>query len=364
MRGTLQAAKTLSMVDWWPEQVHPAVAIFRAVTSRQKGETVMKPRVFVSRMIPQEGLDIVLAACDAELNADDRHLSPAELIAKVTGKEGLLCLLSDDVNDAILGASPQLKVVANVAVGYNNIDVQAATHRRIIVTNTPGVLDDTTADFTWCLLLASARRLAEADRYARGGKYTGWGIMLLCGEDIFGKTLGICGLGRIGRGVAKRARGFEMRILYTDAVPAPAAVERELGAEFVEKETLFRESDFVTLHIPLLSETYHYVSNKELKLMKQTAHLINASRGPVVDETALVQALRERRIAGAGLDVYEHEPRMAPGLIDLDNVTLAPHIASASVETRMKMAVMAATNLVEALQGRRPPNIVNPEVLA
>jgi glyoxylate reductase len=324
----------------------------------------MKPRVFVSRMIPQAGLDIVLAACDAEVNVDDRHLSQAELIDKVTGKDGMLCLLTDDINDDILGASPQLKVVANVAVGYDNIDVQAATRRKIIVTNTPGVLDDTTADFTWCLLLASARRLAEAERYARAGKYTGWGITLLCGEDVFGKTLGICGLGRIGRGVAKRAKGFEMRILYADAVPAPDEVECELGAQFVDKETLFREADFVTLHVPLLPETHHYVSVKELKLMKKTAHLINASRGPVIDELALVQALRERWIAGAGLDVYEHEPQLTPGLTELDNVTLAPHIASASVDTRTKMAVMAATSLVEALQGRRPPNLVNPEVLA
>ena len=324
----------------------------------------MKPRVFVSRRIPQEGLDIVLAACDAEVNGDDEHLSQVGLIDRVKGKEGLLCLLTDDINDAILGASPQLKVVANVAVGYNNIDVQAATRRKIMVTNTPGVLDDTTADFTWCLLLASARRLAESERYTRAGRYTGWGIMLLCGEDVFGKTIGICGLGRIGRGVAKRARGFEMRILYTDAVRAPVEVERELGAQFVDKETLCREADFITLHVPLLPETHHYVSTKELKLMKKTAHLINASRGPVVDEMALVQALRERWIAGAGLDVYEHEPHIAPGLTELDNVTLAPHIASASVETRTKMAVMAATNLIEALQGRRPPNIVNPEILA
>ncbi len=324
----------------------------------------MKPRVFVSRRIPQEGLDIVLAACAAEVNGDDEHLSQAELIDRVKGVEGLLCLLTDDINDAILGASPQLKVVANVAVGYNNIDVQAATRRKIMVTNTPGVLDDTTADFTWCLLLASARRLAESERYTRAGRYTGWGIMLLCGEDVFGKTIGICGLGRIGRGVAKRARGFEMRILYTDAVRAPVEVERELGAQFVDKETLCREADFITLHVPLLPETHHYVSTKELKLMKKTAHLINASRGPVVDEMALVQALGERWIAGAGLDVYEHEPHIAPGLTELDNVTLAPHIASASVETRTKMAVMAATNLIEALQGRRPPNIVNPEILA
>jgi glyoxylate reductase len=323
----------------------------------------MKPRVFISRMIPQAGIDIVQAVCDVEINADDRHLSQAELIAKVTGTAGLLCLLTDDINDAILGASSKLKVVANVAVGYDNIDVQAATRRKIIVTNTPGVLDDTTADFTWCLLIASARRLAEADRYTRAGKYTGWGIMLLCGEDIFRKTIGICGLGRIGRGVAKRARGFEMRVLYTDAVQAPAEVERELGAQFVGKETLFREADFVTLHLPLLPQTHHYVSTPELMMMKKTAHLINASRGPVVDEIALVRALQARRIAGAAIDVYEHEPDMASGLVELDNVTLAPHIASASVDTRMKMAVMAATNLVEALQGRRPANIVNPDVL-
>jgi lactate dehydrogenase-like 2-hydroxyacid dehydrogenase len=324
----------------------------------------MKPRVFVSRMIPQAGLDIVLAACDVEVNADDNHLSRAELIDKVTGKVGLLCLLTDDINEAILSAGSQLKVVANVAVGYDNIDLQAATRRRIIVTNTPGVLDETTADFAWCLLLASARRLVEADRYTRAGKYRGWGITLLCGEDIFGKTLGICGLGRIGRGVAKRARGFAMRILYTDAVQSPMEIERELGAQFVDKETLFREADFVTLHVPLLPETHHYVSTNELRLMKKTAHLVNASRGPVVDEAALVHALRERRIAGAGLDVFEHEPLMAAGLAELDNVTLAPHIASASVDTRARMAVMAATNLIEALQGRRPPNIVNPEVLS
>jgi glyoxylate reductase len=324
----------------------------------------MKPRVFVSRVIPQEGLDIVLAACDAEVNTADTQLSRAELIDRVRGKDGLLCLLTDEIDEAVLAASPRLKVVANVAVGFNNIDVSAATRRKVMVTNTPGVLDDTTADFTWCLLLASARRLVEADRYTRAGKFTGWGILLFCGEDVHGKTLGICGLGRIGRGVAKRARGFDMKILYTDAVRAPVAVERELGARYVEKETLFREADFVTLHIPLLPETHHYVSAKELKLMKKTAHLINASRGPVVDEAALLQALRERWIAGAGLDVYEYEPRLTPGLTELDNVTLAPHIASASLETRTKMAVMAATNLVEALSGHRPPNLVNPEVLA
>jgi lactate dehydrogenase-like 2-hydroxyacid dehydrogenase len=324
---------------------------------------VVKPKVFISRMIPQAALDLVMAACEAEVNTADRHLAHAELIEHVRGVDGLLCLLTDEIDDAILAASPHLKVVANVAVGFNNIDVQAANRRHIMVTNTPGVLDHTTADFAWCLLLASARRLVEGDGFTRAGKFTGWGIMLLCGQDVHGKTLGICGLGRIGRGVAKRAIGFEMRLLYTDVSRAPAEVERELGVQFVDKETLFREADFVTLHVPLLPETHHYVSAKELRLMKRTAHLINASRGPVVDETALVQALRERWIAGAGLDVYEHEPDLTPGLADLDNVTLAPHIASASVETRTAMAVMAATNLVEALQGRRPPNLVNPEVL-
>lgn len=324
----------------------------------------MNPKVFVSRMIPQTALDIVTAACDAEVNTADTHLSQAELMARVQGKEGLLCLLTDEINEAILAAGDQLKVVSNVAVGFNNIDVQAASRRKILVTNTPGVLDDTTADFAWCLLLASARKLVEADRFTRAGKFTGWGIMLFCGEDISGKTLGICGLGRIGRGMAKRAKGFDMRILYTDAVRAPAAVEGELDAQFVDKETLFREADFVTLHVPLLPETEHYVSVRELRAMKQTAHLINASRGPVLDEAALVEALREHWIAGAGLDVYEDEPHLAPGLAELENVTLAPHIASASVETRTKMAIMAATSLVEALQGRRPPNLVNPEVLA
>lgn len=324
----------------------------------------MNPKVFVSRMIPQTALDIVTAVCDAEVNTADTHLSQAELMVRVQGKEGLLCLLTDEINEAILAAGTQLKVVANVAVGFNNIDVQAASRRKIQVTNTPGVLDDTTADFAWCLLLASARKLVEADRFTRAGRFTGWGIMLFCGEDVSGKTLGICGLGRIGRGMAKRAKGFDMRILYTDAVRAPTEVEAELGARFVDKETLFREADFVTLHVPLLPETQHYVSVRELRAMKKTAHLVNASRGPVLDEAALVQALREHWIAGAGLDVYEDEPHLAPGIAALDNVTLAPHIASASVETRTKMAMMAATSLVEALQGRRPPNLVNPEVLA
>ncbi|RMF85798.1 MAG: D-glycerate dehydrogenase [Nitrospinota bacterium] len=322
----------------------------------------MKPKVFVSRIIPKPALDMIAQACEMELNEEDKPLSKAELIERIRDKDGLLCLLTDKIDEEVLSANPNLKVVANVAVGYDNIDVAAATRHKVMVTNTPGVLDNTTADFAWTLLMASARRLVQADKFTREGKYKGWGIMLFLGEDVYGKTLGICGLGRIGRAVARRARGFDMRILYTDAVRADPAVEQELGVTFVDKETLLRESDFVTLHVPLLPETYHYISTKELNMMKRTAHLINASRGPVVDEKALVQALREKRIAGAALDVFEEEPKLAPGLAELENVTLAPHIASASVETRTRMATMAAENLIAALSGKRPPNLVNTEL--
>jgi lactate dehydrogenase-like 2-hydroxyacid dehydrogenase len=326
-----------------------------------KGGT-MKPKVFVSRVIPQTAIDMIAQACDMELNTEDKHLSKAELISKIRDKDGLVCLLTDSIDEEVLSANPKLKIVANVAVGFNNIDIAAATKHKVMVSNTPGVLDNTTADFAWTLLMASARRLVQADQYTREGKFQGWGILLFLGEDIYGKTLGICGLGRIGKAMAKRARGFDMRILYTDAIRADPAVEKELGVTFVDKETLLRESDFVTLHVPLFPETTHYISTKELHMMKKTAHLINASRGPVVDEKALVQALKEKRIAGAGLDVFEEEPKLAPGLVELDNVTLAPHIASASVETRTRMATMAAENLIAALNGKRPPNLVNTEV--
>ncbi len=251
-----------------------------------------------------------------------------------------------------------------MAVGYNNIDVKAATRRRVMVTNTPGVLDDTTADFTWCLIMATARGLIGADRTFRSGKWKGWGLLQFLGHDVHHKTLGICGLGRIGKGVARRARGFEMRVLYTDVQRVPEALERELGVTFVDKKTLLQESDIVTLHVPLFPETTHYIGAPELKLMKKTAILINASRGPVVDEKALVKALKEGWIAGAGLDVYEKEPTPAPGLTRLPNTVLAPHVASASIETRRKMSDMAAANCVAGLTGQRPPNLVNPEILA
>ncbi len=232
-----------------------------------------------------------------------------------------------------------------------------------MVTNTPGVLDDTTADFTWALLLATARRVVEADRYLRSLNWKRWGLMDFLGYDVHHKVLGICGLGRIGQGVARRAKGFDMQILYTDVSRVASSIERDLGARFVNKKTLLSESDFVTLHVPLISDTTHYISTCEFSWMKPTSILINASRGPVVDEKALAQALELRKIAGAGLDVYENEPEVESDLIRMKNVVLAPHFASASYETRLRMSMMAAENLVEGLAGKRPPNLVNPEVL-
>jgi glyoxylate reductase len=298
-----------------------------------------------------------------DANQRDVPLTPRQLTQRLQGKQGAITLLTDTISEAVLAKCPDLKIVSNVAVGFNNLDVKAATERGVMITNTPGVLDDTTADFTWCLILAASRGLIDADRYFRSGKWKGWGLMQFLGRDIHGKTLGICGLGRIGTRVAERARGFGMRILYTKRTRATEEVERELGVAFVDKRTLLKESDVVTLHVPLTPETTHYISTVELKLMKSTAVLVNTSRGPVIDEKALVQALRERRIGGAGLDVYEREPRPAPGLTRLSNVVLAPHIGSASMETRLKMSNMAAENCLAGLTGRRPPNLINPQVL-
>jgi glyoxylate reductase len=290
-------------------------------------------------------------------------LSPKQLLQKLKGKDGVISLLTDRISDGVLAKNPQLKIVSNVAVGYNNVDVKAATKRGVLVTNTPGVLDDTTADFTWCLILATARGLIGADRTFRSGKWKGWGVMQFLGHDVHGKTLGICGFGRIGKGVARRAQGFDMRILYTDVQRVPEVTEQEHGARFVDKKTLLQESDIVTLHVPLFPETTHYIGVAELALMKKDAILINAARGPVVDEKALVKALKSGRIAAAGLDVYEKEPKPAPGLTKLSNVVVAPHIASASVETRRKMSNMAVANCVAGLTGERPLNLVNPDVL-
>ena len=321
-------------------------------------------RVIVTRTIPTPGIDRLRAGgCDVLVRESPEIPTRDELIGHVRGREALLSLLTDPVDSSVIEAGEDLKVIANYAVGYDNIDVAAATKRGIIVTNTPGVLTDTTADMAWTLLMATARRVVEADGYTRSGRFKRWEATLLLGSDVYGKTLGVIGLGRIGRAVARRSRGFGMRVLYHSRNRVNPEVEGELGAEYVDLETLLRESDFVSIHTPLTPETLHLIGDRELDMMKSTSYLINTSRGPVVDERALAVALASGSIAGAGLDVYEEEPQVYPGLLELGNVVLAPHIGSASVETRTKMSVMAADNIIAAMRGEKPPNIVNPEVL-
>lgn len=323
----------------------------------------MRPRVLVSRKVFDEVLALLGKHCDVESNQRDVPFTPAQLVRKLQGKAGVICLLTDLIDERLLARCPDLKIVSNIAVGYSNIDVKACTRRGVMVTNTPGVLDDTTADFAWTLLMATARRVVEADKFFRTGKWKGWGLMQFLGHDVHRKTLGVIGLGRIGKGMARRAQGFDMRVIYTDIQRADEATEREYGVMYVDKRTLLRESDFVSLHIPLFPETTHSISHAEFALMKKSAILINAARGPIVDEKALAQALRTGKIAGAGLDVYEKEPKAERALIAMKNVVLAPHIASASIETRAKMAMLAAQNCVTGLNGQRPPHLVNPEVL-
>jgi len=320
--------------------------------------------VLVTRRVPQPALDMLAEACSrVEVNPDDRVLAREELLAAVKGRDAVLCLLTDTIDAGVLDAAKGARVFANCAVGYNNIDVAAATARRIAVTNTPGVLTDATADLTWALLFAVARRIPEGDRYTRAGRFKGWAPMLMLGGDISGRTLGIIGAGRIGTAVALRSRGFRMRVLYFDKLQNEA-LEQAVDAQRVDLDTLLRESDFVSVHVNLDAATHHLIGARELAIMKPTAYLLNTSRGPVVDEKALVAALRERRIAGAGLDVFENEPELAPGLAGLDNAVIPPHVGSATIGTRTKMATLAATNLLAALRGERPPNIVNPEVMA
>ncbi len=323
-----------------------------------------KPSILISRLLPEEALAQARSRAAVDVHEADKPLERSELVARLRGRQGLVCLITDTIDVPLLDACPGLKVVSNVAVGFNNIDVAAATQRGVVVTNTPDVLTETTADFAWTLLMATARRVVEADRYVREGKFTQWEFMLLLGGDIHGKTLGIVGFGRIGRAMARRALGFNMRVLYQDAVAADAATEKELRATRVDTATLLRESDFVTLHTPLLPETQHLINAQSLRTMEKTAYPVNASRGPVVDEAALAQALKEGRIAGAGIDVFEREPEVHPALIALPNVVLAPHIASASSDTRVKMARLAVDNCLAVLEGRTPPTPVNPEVLA
>jgi len=314
----------------------------------------MAKSVFISSTLPREAVGLIPRDFTLDYNNSEVPLSKAELVSRLKGNDGLICHIISTIDEEVLASAPTLKVVANVAVGYNNIDVAAARRRGVIVTNTPDVLTETTADFAWTLLMATARRVVEADHYARSGRWTAWKWDLLWGADVHGTTLGIVGFGRIGRAVARRARGFNMRVLYHDAVRADAAVERELSATATDLETLLREADFVTLHTNLTPETRHLIGERTLRLMRKSAIVVNAARGPIVDEAALAQALREGWIAGAGLDVFEEEPRIHPDLLPLQNVVLAPHIASASRDTRIAMATLAVRNCVAVLEGKAP----------
>jgi len=322
-----------------------------------------KPKVYVTRELPERGLKIIKEHFDAEVWPEYAPPPKKVIIEKARNVDALATLLSDKIDAEVFDAAPKLKIVAQMAVGFDNIDIPEATKRGIYVTNTPEVLTDTTADFAWALLLAVARRVVEADKYVRSGQWkVGWHPMMLQGRDVHGATLGVIGAGRIGFAVAKRATGFDMKILFYDVVPRPEM--EKLGAKKVDMDTLLRESDFVSIHVPLMKETYHLINEEKLKLMKKTAYLINNSRGPVVDEKALYKALKEGRISGAALDVFEQEPTPLDNpLLKLDNVVVAPHISSASYETRSRMAEMVAENLVAFFNGEKPPNLVNPEVM-
>ncbi len=322
-----------------------------------------KPRVFVARQIPQPGLDLLAAETELVVAPQDGVISRAELEKGVASCDALISILTDSIDAALLDINPRLKIVAAYAVGYNNIDVAAATARKIPVTNTPGVLTECTADLAFALLMDAARRVTEGDRLTRLGGFKGWGPMFMLGGDVTGKTLGIVGMGRIGQAVARRASGFDMKVLYTKRQALSQTEEKELKATRVDLKTLLAESDFVSLHCPLSPETKHLIGAAELAMMKKTGILINTSRGAVVDEAALVQALKNNVIGGAALDVYEDEPALAAGLAGLENAVLAPHLGSATLETRTKMSLIAARNVLARLRGERPPNLVNPEVL-
>ncbi len=328
-----------------------------------EGSLVAKPKVYVTRRIPQQGLEIVQSACDVTL-WDRVEIPPPRdvLLREVAGIEGLLSLLTDRIDTEVMNAAPRLKVISNYAVGYDNIDVTAATERGIVVGHTPEVLTETVADFAICLMLAAARRLVEADAYTRAGKWSTWEPLLLAGQDLYGATLGLIGLGRIGAAVARRANGFQMGVTYYDIVRRPD-LEESLGIEYREFEEVLRTADFISVHVPLMEQTRHLIGPAQFRLMKKTAVFVNTSRGPIVDQRALADALASHQIYAAGIDVFESEPisRDDP-LLKLDNVVIAPHIASASIPTRTRMAVVAAQNLVAVLHDRLPPHAVNPEV--
>jgi len=323
-----------------------------------------KPKIYVTRELPERGLNAIRKHFDVEVWSDYAPPPKKTIIEKAKSVDALASLLSDKIDKEVFDVAPKLKIVSQLAVGFDNIDIAEATRRGIYVTNTPEVLTDTTADFAWALLMAVARRVVEADKYVRTGNWkVAWHPAMMTGRDVYGATIGIVGAGRIGYAMAKRATGFSMKILFYDVIPRPE-MEKDFGAKKVDLDTLLRESDFVSVHVPLMKETHHLINAEKLGLMKKTAYLINNSRGPVVDEKALYEALKKGQIAGAGLDVFELEPVPADSpLLKLDNVVVAPHVSSASLETRSKMSEMVADNLVAFFEGKKPPNLVNPDVM-
>ena len=322
-----------------------------------------KPKILVTRLLHPTAGAVLEKIGEVDWWTGSEAIPQPEFLKRVADKDALVCIVNDKVDAELLAAGPKLRIAATVSVGYDNIDVAACTARKVIATNTPGVLDDTTADFAWALMLAIARRLVEGDALVRSGKWPGFAIDQLLGGDVYGKTLGIIGLGRIGQCVARRALGFRMRVIYSGTKRAPADVEKALNAEFVAQDKLLAEADFVSLHVPLTLQTRHLICRESLETMKRTAFLINTSRGPVVDEEALADALESKKIAGAALDVYEHEPKVNPKLLARRDVILTPHIASATVETRTRMMVVAANNVAAFFEGRTPPNALNKDEL-
>ncbi|HEY8553242.1 MAG TPA: D-glycerate dehydrogenase [Burkholderiales bacterium] len=318
----------------------------------------MKPRVLVTREVFDEVLECLARHFDVESNQDDVPLGAEELARRLADKDGAVITLSDRIDEALLARCPRLKAVCNIAVGYNNIDVAACRARGVMATNTPGVLDEATADFTWALILATARRLTEAEAWLRAGRWEGWKLKQFLGHDVHGATLGILGMGRIGQAVARRARGFDMTVLYHNRRRVDAAIEQSLNARYVSLDELLARADILTLNVPYTPETHHLIGAPQLRRMKPNAILINVARGGVVDDRALVEALKQGTIAAAGLDVYENEPKLLPEFLELKNVVLAPHIASSTESTRRRMAMMAAENLVAALTTGKPPNLI------
>ncbi|EGB16192.1 D-isomer specific 2-hydroxyacid dehydrogenase NAD-binding protein [Pseudodesulfovibrio mercurii] len=322
-----------------------------------------RPKVYITREIPRAGIDLLRQAADVEVNTEDRPVTREELFERIADCQGVIGLLTERIDAAFFDAAPGLKGYANYAVGFDNIDVPEATRRKLPVSNTPDVLTNATAECAWALLLAVARRVVESDAVMRSGDWPGWGPMQFIGGDVSGKTLGIVGAGRIGTAMARMSRGFDMPVLYTSSSGRRNAVlDAELNARLVPFEELLEQSDFISLHTPLTPSTRHLFGAEAFRRMKRTAYLVNTARGPVIDEQALLAALRAGEIAGAGLDVYEHEPALTPGLAELTNVVLLPHIGSGTASARTDMSVLAARNLLAMLEGKKPETCLNPEI--